>query len=146
MRSLAVLCHDSSIPIGQRDIFCSRVVWYLSEEKKLGEVALSCLRSVWIQYDTGGISVGRSLRSTILETILARLEDKKDDVQMRILFSILLGMYYDHEFINAAKWHDYPIEHFSEDGLTHRIWLSTAAFCLEVDEVADMKEWSLQKI
>ncbi len=43
-------------------------------------------------------------------------------------------------------WYDYELGHFSESDLMHRIWLATAAFTLEIDDVADMSEWPIQRL
>lgn len=146
MRSFALLCNDPSIPEGQRKRFCEKVIESLSIDQPLKEIALISFRELWIRYDTGGISCGRSLRAALLEEIISAVNQEKEEEFVRVPLSILLGMYHDHAFINANGWYDFEIGHFSESDLSHRVWLSTAAFCLEVDEVADMSDWPIEKI
>lgn len=158
MKSLIVLCHDPVIPEGQRKRFCQVVVESVSTDDDLLHIAIEHLRLLWIRYDSGGISVGRSLRSALLEKvtgILIAAEDRQESLETitvseieraKKLLSILLGMYHDHVFINQGGWHDFKLDHFSEGDLSHRIWLSVAAFCLDLDEVADMADWPIENI
>lgn len=160
MKSLIVLCHDPVIPEGQRKRFCQAVVEGVSAHDDLLHIAIEHLRLLWIRYDSGGISVGRSLRSALLEKVMGMLiaaEDRQESlesisssemVRVKKLLSILLGMYHDHTFINQGGWYDYkyPLMHFCESDLAHRIWLSVVAFCLDLDEVADMADWPIEKI
>lgn len=158
MKSLIVLCHDPVIPEGQRKRFCRAVVESISTDDDLLHVAVEHLRLLWIRYDSGGISVGRSLRSALLEKVVDTLiadEDRQESLETitpseigraKKLLSILLGMYHDHVFINQGGWYDFKLDHFSEGDLSHRIWLSVAAFCLDLDEVADMADWPIENI
>ncbi|MBP9782370.1 MAG: hypothetical protein KBC50_01405 [Candidatus Pacebacteria bacterium] len=158
MKSLIVLCHDPVIPEGQRKRFCQAVVEGVSAHDDLLHIAIEHLRLLWIRYDSGGISVGRSLRSALLEKVMDTLiaaEDRQESLETitpseieraKKLLSILLGMYHDYTFINQGEWYDYKIEHFYESDLFHRIWLSVAAFCLDLDEVADMADWTIENI
>lgn len=146
MKSLASLCHDVGIPARQQEFFCGKVVEIISSEALLTEIARECLSNLWIRYDSGGISMGRSLRAALLEYILDDLLDGSISDTSKCMFSVLLGMYHDHEFINTQRWYDYRLEHFHESDLLHRVWLSSAAFCLEIDEVAEMNDWPIEKI
>jgi hypothetical protein len=146
MRSLVLLCSDPMIPEKQRRKFCEDVVGYVSLDLPWKDIALKALRMLWARYDSGGISCGRSLRSALLEKIIHCIDEDKELSTMRHCFSILLGMYHDPEFVNTASWYDYEISHFFEVDLSHRIWLATAAFSLELDEVADMNEWPIERI
>lgn len=146
MKSLVHLCHDAGIPKRQREFFCSTVITLLSEDGSPREIAINCLRNLWIRYDSGGISVGRSLRAALLEAILSEVMEGFLGEKARLRFSLLLGMYHDHTFINAQGWYDYQIEHFHESDVLHRVWLSVAAFCLHIDEVVEMSDWPIEKI
>lgn len=146
MRSLTLLYEDPGINENQRKFFCRVVVGGLSVELSLREIALGALRLLWERYDSGGHSHGRSLRSALLEEIISCLDQERDEEKMRTCFSVLLGMYHDAQFINSAKWYDYEIGHFVESDMFHRAWLATAAFCIELDDVADMDDWPIEKI
>lgn len=148
MKSLALLCHDSGIPERQKNIFCSNLLDLLCTNQAPVEIALVSLRLLWTRYDTGGISVGRSLRSLLLDEIISVLAKRSrgGEERVRVLLSVLLGMYHDHSYIRAMSWYDYPVHHFSDSSLLHRVWLSAAAFSLEIDEVAEMSEWSTDRL
>lgn len=146
MRSLVLLCKDPAIPTRQREKFCEDVVEALSRDSAPKQIALEVLRALWVSYDSGGISAGRSLRATLLEKIIHCIDDDENLSLMQNFFSILLGMYHDPVFINAGKWFDYSIEHFYETNLFHRTWLATAAFALEIDDVEDMADWPIERI
>ncbi len=146
MRSLVLLCHDPSIPTPQKERFCERIIESLSEDKRLIEIALENLRQLWVRYDTGGISCGRSLRSSLLGKLILLFDEDENTTEGRMLLSILLGMYYDPAFINTNDWYDYEIGHFCEVEFTHRLWLATAAFALGVDEVTDTADWTIDEL
>ena len=147
-RSLALLCHDPGIPERQKNVFCSKLLELVGSNQTAVEIALCSLRLLWVRYDTGGISVGRSLRASLLEESLSLLAKNPHRGRGRVgaLLSILLGMYHDHRYINTMGWYDYEVGHFSESDLMHRVWLVTAAFSLEIDDVADMSEWPIERL
>lgn len=146
MKSLALLCQDDLIPEKQKEIFCREVLRYVSSEEDPVDTAITCLRNLWIRYDSGGISAGRSLRSAILEEVLFEIVEKRLSSRTRVLLSVLLGMYHSGSYINEQEWYDYPVGHFSESDVLHRVWLACAAFCLDIDDVAEMSEWPIARI
>jgi hypothetical protein len=146
VKSLVLLCHDPLIPPRQQIRFCESLVTELSCEASNKDIALKALRALWVRYDSGGISCGRSLRASLLEKIIGCIDRDEDLPGTHTSLSILLGMYHDPVFVNASRWYDYKIEHFSEIELFHRIWLATAAFSLEIDEVADMVDWPIERL
>ncbi len=147
-RSLALLCHDSGIPERQKQFFCSKTLDLLTSNQTATGIALASLGQLWARYDDGGISHGRSPQSALLEETLFLLEKHSDCIseRARVLLSVLLGMYHDHGYMNAMEWYDYELEHFSDSDLMHRVWLSVAAFSLEIDDVANMSEWPIKRL
>lgn len=133
-RSLVLLCHDSGIPERQKQVFCAKFLGLVSRNLKDVEISLLCLRLLWERYDTGGISVGRSLRSSLLEESISLLAKNPHRLRKRIqtLLSVLLGMYHDHRYINTMGWYDYELGHFSESDLMHRVWLLPLPSCLRL--------------
>ena len=146
MKSLALLMEDPGISSPQKQYFCQQAVELISLDLSPHEIALEALGHLWMRYDLGGISVGRSLRAALLKEITLALHTGYWSNRTKTCLSILLGMYHDHHFINSQGWYEYEIGHFSESDVLHRVWLSTAAFCLDHDEVCDMEEWNISRI
>ena len=145
MPSLIHLCNDSGFPVLQQMWFDEQVTKLLSQNLPPHEIIIQCLRKVWHKYDTGGHSCGRSLRSLILEKMQKWLIEGKM-LQVRCALSILLAMYYDYKYINANNWYDFKLEDVWDLPLEERIFFSTIAFVLELDDIPLMGDWPHQRI
>lgn len=148
MRSLKILCEDSGFPEAQKEYFRTEVGTLLAEGGIGEEGALFCLRRLWQYYDVGGHSVGRSLRSVILDKVMDWLcEGGEVDVQKaKTLLMVLVAMHYDYEYINRHQWFDFHLVAMWELPLRDRVLVSTAAFALDVDDVPQLDEWSKERI
>lgn len=146
MKSLVHLCHDTHIPQKQKEFFCKFVIENLATDAPSFDIATRCLSNLWERYDSGGMSAGRSLRAALLEEVISSLREGCIDSRVKLILSILLGMYHDASYINAQEWYDYHIEYFFESDVLHRVWLSVAAFCLDIDDVVEMSDWPIERI
>ena len=146
MRSLKTLCEDPGFPLPQREYFNMEVEVLLSVDGSKKDIAISCLRKVWTRYDLGGISMGRSLRSGLLEKVQTWLDNDHMD-KAKLGLSILIAMYYDLVYINKCGWGGIEkLEEMWELPLWFRIQLSAAGLALELDEIPEMSDWDRDKI
>jgi hypothetical protein len=152
MRSLKTLCVDPCFPKRQKEYFRAQVDALLVEGGVGKNGALFCLNRLWHHYDVGGHSMGRSLRSVILEKILVWLRvDKEttDDTSIqkaKIILSILVAMYYDFEYINRHDWFDYKLADMWDLPLRDRVLVSAAARALDVDDIPSLDEWDEDRL
>lgn len=148
MRSLKELCNDPEFPKTQKACFDMQVSILLTESRMGNDGAIFCLRRLWQNYDEGGHSMGRSLRSRILEQILSWL---RSGTPLRLqkaktALSILVAMHYDYEYINRHNWFDFPLKGMPDLPLGDRILVSAAAFALGVDDIPSLDDWSHERI
>lgn len=152
MRSLKKLCNDRGFPEVQRKTFRKEVKALLKEGGEGIAGALFCLRRLWRCYDAGGHSMGRSLRSCILEKILELFRENEKAAneaciqKAKILLSVLVAMHYDYEYINRRGWFDYRLKDTGWLPLSDREFVSAAAFALGVDEIPTLDEWPDDRI
>jgi len=113
-----------------------------------GVGTLFCLRLLWQGYDAGGHSMGRSLRSSIVEKTRAWLERGNESSldKAKIALSILVAMHYDYEYINRHNWFDFPLKGMWDIPLRDRILVTAAAIALGVDEIPSLDDWSNERI
>jgi len=152
MSSLQALCDDPGFPDVQKGYFRIEAEALLSEGGTGKEGALFCLSHLWHHYDVGGHSRGRSLRSRILEQILAWL--RPDDAmsveicmqKAKTALAILVAMHYDYRYINRRGWFDYAIEDMWDLPVCDRILVTAAAHALGVDEIPLTSDWNDERI
>ncbi len=133
MTSVKALYANSGVSSGHREFFFKK----LSEvQKNVGgtpiEKAYLSLQYVWRCYDTGGISVGRSLRALLIERALKLL--KRNDVgPASIIVAHLVAMYHNHAYIEECGWYDYRLDFgLYGSSIQERVHLVAAAYALKV--------------
>lgn len=136
MPNLLDLCNDKRFSETQKMYFWKRVFENSSQDIDSFVVAYNCMREVWVKYDYGGISVGRSLRATLIELAFDCLEFRYLG-ELEQLIGILIAMYHSPEYINANKWFDYEIT-IQELPMGERIFLVSAAMALGITFVPDI--------
>jgi hypothetical protein len=129
MTKLLELCNDVRFSERQKSFFWGSVETSLrSYGKNYLTVAERCMSEVWIRYDLGGISIGRSLRAVVLEQSFDLLR-KGFLLETIELVSILVAMYHSPDYINTHRWFDYPIT-IEDLPITERAFLVTALMSL----------------
>ena len=152
MRSLKMLCEDPGLPQKQKKYFKAEVATLLVESGMGERGALFCLSWLWQYYDVGGHSMGRSLRSIVLDKVMdwlkagARTADKILTQKAKTALSVLVAMHYDYEYINQHRWFDYRLEAMWDLPLRDRIFVSAAAFALGVDDIPALNDWDEKRI
>ena len=152
MRSLKLLCADPGFPETQKMYFETEVNVLLADSGVGEEGALFCLGRLWHYYDVGGHSMGRSLRSVILDKVMDWLRTNKraaDETcvqKAKTLLSVLVAMHYDYEYINQQQWFDYHLDAMWDLPLRDRVFVSAAAFALNVDDVPSLNDWSKERV
>ncbi|MDD2657799.1 MAG: hypothetical protein PHD04_04050 [Candidatus Pacebacteria bacterium] len=145
-----MLCEDSGFPKGQKEYFRTEVAALLAESGMGRGGALFCLSRLWQYYDVGGHSMGRSLRSVILDKVMdwlrASATDEASVQKAKTLLSVLVAMHYDYEYINRQRWFDYQLVAMWDLPLRDRILVSAAAFALSIDDVPPLDEWDEARI
>lgn len=152
MRSLKVLCDDPGFPEMQKTHFKSEVNGLLAKGGKGTKGGLFCLQHLWHCYDVGGHSMGRSIRSLILEKAMSWL--RGDDIvggkpqirKAKTALSVLVAMHYDYEYINRQGWFDFRLVTMLDLPLRDRILVSAAAFALGIDDIPSLDEWPKDRI
>ena len=149
MRSLKELYNDPRFTETKRKHLNEEITLLLMKSHTGKNGAVYCLNQLWLDYDAGGISIGRSFRSRILEQILSWLREDGDDETLqkaKTALSIFVAMHYDYEYINEQKWFDYRLHGAQDIPLRARILASAAAFALEVDEIPSLNDWKNEQI
>lgn len=152
MRSLRALCNDSGFPKSQQIHFKEEVNALLVQSGVGESGALFCLRRLWQHYDVGGHSMGRSLRSIVLEGVIGLLRTSGETAtEIRIekaktLLSVLVAMHYDYEYINRHDWFDYQLAGTEDLPFRDRVLVSAAAFALGVDDLPSLDDWNKERI
>lgn len=152
MRSLKVLCNDPGFSKMQREYFKTEVHVLLAEGGRGINGGLFCLRHLWRCYDAGGHSMGRSMRSLILEQAMSWLRGdssvggKRQIKKANTALSVLVAMHYDYEYINRHRWFDIPLESMWDLPLRDRVLVSAAAMALNIDDIPSLDEWPDDRI
>ncbi len=144
MQKIAEIRNDARIPEAQRLHVEARIKAIKSRKEDTLSIVMYCLQEIYISYDNGGISVGRSVRALLLEeaTCLLRVgctnEAKK-------LVAILVAMYYSPLYINEHGWFDFEttIELLP---LVERIFLLAVSDLLEIQEVPEVSDCTIEHI
>lgn len=129
----------------QRSYFCRYVQRILSEPEFQEDTVRSILGKIWIRYDLGGHSVGRSRRSVLLEAAIEAM-DHHDREKAKYLLAFLISMYHDIDYINSHNWLDFKIEHFTNAWLQDLYDLATAWILLGIDRLPDIQELTDEKM
>jgi hypothetical protein len=122
----------------------------LSEEKNKNpeksdiEKARISMSELWSLYDLGGISVGRSLRSVILETVTECMDFGLEE-ESKYLVSLLIRMYHDVEYINRYNWYDFEVDLESLPLRELKILIMIGTF-LEIENIPDILECESGKV
>lgn len=136
MPKLSDLLNDERFPKAQRDYVNQRIKTNLPEGKDKILAAQDCLQELWHSYDYDGISMGRSLRSAVLEEILQQLNSHFKE-EAKQLLAILVAMYHDANYINKSKWYDYHVT-VETLPLGYRILLLSACVALGLDNLPEV--------
>ena len=144
MPKLLDVVNDERFSPRQKTYIWKRVHEYSPEGKSKLDIAKDCLKRLWQIYDSGGISVGRSMRAEILEEAYSLIEVGLLE-EAKGLLAILVVMYYSPEYINKNKWYDFEVS-VDELPLLDRTYLVPAALALGIDDVPDISVCSLDYI
>ncbi len=103
---------------------------------------LDLLRMVYRHYDNGGHSCGRSKRSTLLESCINILQNKKlfrDHWQeLRKKITLLVSMYHDDGYIEKMGWYDHVDREFGLiSSVQERVHLMAVFQLLRLTELTD---------
>lgn len=145
MYSLKKMCQDERFPASQREYFFEEVGKLKSVKGEKYQVARELLSEIWDGYDKGGHSVGRSLRSVLLEAVMKWLDQNQNE-KVKVAFSVLIAMHFDYEYINQKGWFDYKLTGIEDTPVRDRIPLCAVAFLLEVDDIPSMEDWPKEAI
>ena len=151
-RSLKVLCDDRGFSKMQKEAFKMEVRSLLVEGGMGKNGALFCLRRLFHCYDVGGHSMGRSVRSLILEKVMSWLRgdesvgSKPQIKKAKTALSILVAMHYDYEYINRQGWFDFHLKAIWDLPLRDRTLVSAAAMALNIDGIPSLDEWPKDRI
>lgn len=144
MPKLLDVVNDARLSEKQKAFIWKRVHEYSPKGKPKLDIAKDCLSNLWQIYDSGGISVGRSLRAAILEEAHSLIEAGLFQAA-KTLLAILVAMYYSPEYINKNGWFDFVV--CIEDlPLLDRTYLVPAVPALGVDEIPDISLCTLEHI
>lgn len=152
MPSLQTLCTNRDFPEGQKTYAETQVKRLLAEGGTGIPGALFCIRRLWDSYDRGGHSLGRSLRSFILERVMEWLGTRdqpttRTDVhKAKAIFAVLVAMHYDYQYINEHGWFDYRLEGPADIPVRDRTLVTAAALALDIDEIPSLTEWNYEQI
>lgn len=132
------LCNDKRFNSFQIRFFWHNVLKIFSKNYFISpfEIGLECLRNLWIIYDLGGISVGRSLRSVLLDLAIDLLKYRYLEDLDKVI-GILVAMYHSQEYINKNNWYDFDIT-FEDLPMRERILLVSAAISFGTKVVPDI--------
>ena len=89
-----------------------------------------------------GILIATEDRQGVTETITVSEIERAKSYRFNLALVCTMIMYLSTRVVGMIL----KLDHFSEGDLSHRIWLSVAAFCLDLDEVADMADWPIENI
>ena len=136
MPQISDLHKDCSHQGSQREYIKRKVKEVLEDSLDQDSKVRRCIRRLWSRYDSGGISIGRSLRAVLLEETYQLLESGLID-EAKELLAVMIAMYHSPEYINEHKWFDYEV---SIDLLPveERILLLAVASILGVVKVPDI--------
>lgn len=130
MTSIVALYKSSEVSEGQKKYFWEKVNEILSQSSDKKMLVLKSLNYVWRCYDTGGISMGRSLRSLLLDRLIKDVTVDDMEHAKRII-AVMIAMYHDHRYIERSGWYDYKLDFgLYGSSLDERINLSVVAFVL----------------
>lgn len=137
---LVDLCNSSSFNNFQKSFFWRHVLAHFSENPFSSpfDIANSCLTTLWVQYDRGGISIGRSLRTVLLELAIDLL-DLSCVKEAEKLIAILVAMHHSPSYINSQKWLDYEVDEESLP-MGERVLLCAALIALGLRYIPDIEE------
>lgn len=128
----------------QREYFCNLVMRILTPNRSIDSIIEENLQTIRVRYDYGGISLGRSLRSIILDSTLKNLREK-NYAKTKECIRILLAMYYNKDYINNHHWYDFRVEEFPYDNFEIYI-LSAVWMLLNIDEIPDIHSYDTKTI
>ncbi len=128
----------------QREYFCTLVMRILSPDENIDTIIAENLNIIRVRYDYWWISMGRSLRSIVLDSALKNLKDK-NYLKTKECIRILLAMYYNKNYINSHNWYDFKVEEFPYDNFEIYI-LSAVWMLLDIDEIPDIQTYDTKSI
>jgi hypothetical protein len=130
MITLNELYENPDVPHGQVEYFWRQVKEILSVSQDKKVVALKSLHYMWQRYDSGGISMNRSLRCQLLDRVIDCINRDEVDNAKRAI-AVLVAMYHDDKYIDKARWYDFPLNFgLYGSSLDERIHLSVVAITL----------------
>lgn len=143
--SLQTLYSDKGfLSMEQKKWFCEEVVNILNNDDSIEENLNYCLHQVWMSYDMGGHSIGRSERSILLESTRKFLTSN-NPMQARKCLGLLLSMYHNIDYVRRRNWMDStipPIESPLDLNTRELFPLVLAGFILDIDELPDINSFS----
>lgn len=146
MPKLTDVINDERFLPAQKARIWNKVKEYSPEGKPKLDIAKDCLNQLWQIYDSGGISVGRSMRACLQEEAWELIEVNLLE-EAKELLAILVAMYHSPEYINQNKWYDnMPIDSMSELPLNDRTFLIPAVLALGVEDIPDISLCTLEHI
>jgi hypothetical protein len=113
-------------------------------EKSDHEKVRFLMRSLWTSYDLGGISVGRSLRSVILEQATECFDFNLME-ESKYLVSLLICMYHNPSYINRNGWYDFTVSVENMPVGEVSILVSIGTF-FNLEDIPDISECEAEKI
>lgn len=144
MPKLIDVINDDRFSVHQKTYIWKRIKEYSPEGKAKLDITKDCLSRLWQIYDSGGISVGRSMRAELLEVAHSLIEVGLFD-EAKALLAILVAMYYSPEYINKNHWYDFVIS-IDELPLVDRTFLIPAVLALGMKDIPDISLCTLEHI
>lgn len=146
MTNIKALYDNPEVNSGQRDYFWEKVSEILIQQEK-GKIFIlkESLRYMYQRYDCGGHSCGRSMRSLLLEEAMRDIRSEDFESAGKI-FSIIVAMYHNHEYIEKHGWYDFKMDFgLYGSSIDERIHLSVLAFLTGVEnEIPDISNFTKQ--
>lgn len=126
MTSIEALYNNKDVPSGQRDYFWKEVESIIKGKK---DPLTYAIEKVYVSYDDGGHSLGRSLRSVTFEQAIREIR-RGDRYSAGEKIAILVAMYHNNAYIEKHGWYDYPLDFVYGSSFFERIHLAVIAICL----------------
>ena len=146
---LKSLIIDPGFSENQKDILRTTTTELGELHGRGADGARSCLIPLQQEYSAGGISLGRSLRSVIMDKLLLLLPfyDNPDATErVNTLLSILVAMYYSPSYMESNDWYDGSIRDMRDLPIHKTALVSAAALALDVDNIVSLEDWSNSRI
>lgn len=129
----------------QSEYFCRYVNEILTSQRFQDETVTNLLWYIWHGYDVGWHSRCRSVRSVLLESTIDLLA-QNDFEKAKKVFSYLIAMYHNVEYINDHNWLDFKIEHFTYVWLNELFNIVLVWMLLDIEELPDIRNFSSDNV